>query len=77
MELPIRFPDDADVIAEEAARFRRLTPEERVQAIRGVLAAGALMLSRSPRADFMAADALEQENLARQAIKDFISRHGG
>ena len=42
---PIKFPSDAEVIAEEAARYRALTPDEREQVslntyINGQLAAG-------------------------------------
>jgi hypothetical protein len=77
MELPIKFPSDADVIAEEAARFRALSPENRMQVIRGLLTAGALMMRRSPKAEFLRQYTLEQERLAQQAIKDFIARHGG
>lgn len=47
MDLPIKFPSDADVIAEEAARFPALTPQERMRSIRGLLEAGALMMRQS------------------------------
>src|SRR5258707_736170 len=49
---PVLFCLDADVIAEEAARFRALSPAKRVQSIRGLLAAGARMMRRSPKAAF-------------------------
>lgn len=75
MELPIKFPDDARVIAEEAARFRGLTPAQRIEVIRGLLAAGSLMMRRSPKSDFLRQYTLEQENRARQAVKEFIARH--
>ena len=75
MNLPVKFPSDADVIREEVARFRALSPEERIRFIHGLLAAGALMMQKSPRAAFLRQYALEQENLAQQAIKDFIARH--
>ncbi|HVA51112.1 MAG TPA: hypothetical protein VNH11_32525 [Pirellulales bacterium] len=76
MNLPIKFPSDADVIAEEAARFRALSPEQRMEVIRGVLEAGELLLKQSPQAEFLRAYTLEQEELARKAIKEFIARHG-
>jgi hypothetical protein len=76
MKLPITFPSDADVIAEEAARFRALSPEDRLQSIRGLLAAGALMMRRSPKVAFLREYALEQENRARRAIQEFVKRHG-
>jgi hypothetical protein len=75
MDLPIRFPNDADVIAKEAAAFRGLAPADRMHAIRSVLAAGALMLRRSPKAAFLRQYTLEQETLARQAIQEFVARH--
>jgi hypothetical protein len=77
MDLPIQFPADADVIAEEAARFRALSPENRVRSIRGLLAAGALMMRRSPKAAFLRDHTLQQENRAQQAIKEFLARHAG
>jgi hypothetical protein len=77
MDLPIQFPGDAEVIAAEAARFRALSPEERVRSIRGLLAAGALMMRRSPKAAFLREYTLEQESRARQAVKEFLARHAG
>ena len=75
MDLPIKFPSDADVIAEEAARFRALTPQERIRSIRGILEAGALMMRQSPKAAFLREYTLQQEELYRQAVKEFIARH--
>jgi hypothetical protein len=77
MDLPFKFPSDADVIIEEVARFRALSPEERIRSIRGLIEAGALMLRRSPKAEFLREYTLEQENLARQAVKEFLARHAG
>ena len=53
MDLPIRFPSDTEVIAEEAARFRALSPEARVRSIRNLLEAGAWMMGQSPKAAFL------------------------
>ena len=75
MELPIQFPSDADVIAEEAARFRALSPEERMAVIRGILDAGERLIRLSPNAEFLRQYTEEQELLAQQAFKDFIARH--
>jgi len=75
MKLPIRFPSDADVITEETARFRALSPEDRLRSIRALLAAGALMMQRSPKAAFLREYTLEQENRARQAVREFLARH--
>jgi hypothetical protein len=75
MKLPIRFSSDAQVITEEVARYRQLSPANRLQSIRGMLAAGALMMRRSPKAAFLRDYTVDQENSARQAVKDFIARH--
>jgi len=77
MNLPIKFPSDAEVIAAEAARFRALSAEKRIRSIHGLFAAGALMMRRSPRAAFLREYTLEQENRARQAVKEFLARHAG
>lgn len=75
MDLPIKFPSDAEVIIEETARFRALSPEERMRSIRGLLEAGAMMMRQSPKAAFLRDYTLEQENRARQAVKEFLARH--
>jgi hypothetical protein len=75
MKLPITFPSDVEVIIEEVARFRALSPEARLRLIRGLLAAGALMVQKSPKAAFLREYTLEQENRARQAIQEFLARH--
>jgi hypothetical protein len=75
MDLPLKFPSDADVVFEEAKRFRALSPEERMRSIRGLLEAGALMMRQSPKAAFLREYTLEQENLAQRAVKEFIARH--
>jgi hypothetical protein len=75
MNLPIKFPSDREIIAEEAARFRALSPEGRLSSMRGLLAAGALMMRQSPKAAFLRDYTLEQEERARQAVKEFLARH--
>jgi hypothetical protein len=76
MKLPLQFPNDADVIAEESTRFSNLSSHDRMQVICNVLEAGALMLRQSPRSDFLRQYALEQENAWRLSVQDFIARHG-
>ncbi len=75
MNLGIRFPSDVDVIAEETARFRALTGPERIEVIRGMLAAGALLLRNSPKSEFLKQHAAEQEAAWRRAVQEFIARH--
>jgi hypothetical protein len=77
MKLPINFPSEVQVITEEVARFRALSPAARMRSIRGLLAAGALMMRVSPKAAFLRDYTLEQENRVRQAVKEFLARHAG
>jgi hypothetical protein len=77
MDLPIRFPSDEDVITEEVARFRALSDEDRLQSIHGLFAAGIFMMRQSPKAAFIREYTLEQENHARQAVREFVERHAG
>jgi hypothetical protein len=75
MNLPIKFRSEAEVIAEESARFRALSPAYRLRSIRGLLAAGALLMRRSPNAVFLREYTLEQEDRVRRAVKEFLARH--
>ena len=74
LSLPV-FPSDAEVISEETALFRRLTPEERIRSIRGILDAGALMMQQSPKAMFLEEWTEVQESQAKQAVTEFLARH--
>jgi hypothetical protein len=76
MDLPIRFPSESEVILEDVARFRALGPQERFEAIRGLLDAGALILQISPKGSWARQYAEEQKELERRAIREFIERHG-
>jgi hypothetical protein len=75
MDLPVKFPSDTEVILEEVARFRALSPVERVRVIRSLVADGEYLLSISPKRDFAIRYSAEQELLAQHNIRDFILRH--
>ncbi len=75
IDLPIKFPSDTTVISEEVARFRSLSSADRMKFIRGLIAAGAMMIQRSPKAAYLRNYALEQEERAKHAIKEFVARH--
>jgi len=77
MNLPVKFPSDEQVITEEVARFRALSAEGRLRSIRGLLAAGTLIMRQSPRAGFLRDYVQEQEKNGRQAVKEFLARHAG
>lgn len=53
MQPPSRSPSEIEIICEEAAAFRRLSPADRIAAIRDVIAAGMAILERSPYRDEM------------------------
>ena len=42
MDLPVKFPSETEVILEDVARFRALSPEDRIRTIRSLLADGAV-----------------------------------
>jgi hypothetical protein len=75
MKLPIKFPNDAEVIAEDAARFRALTPEERVRTLGEMFRLYLFLEDNSARPEVVAQLALEEEQRNRRAIEDFIARH--
>lgn len=76
MNLPIQFPNDADVIAEEAARFRALDADDRLRSFRGLLDAGELMIRNSPNAAFLREYEEQERDEWRRAVRDFLRRHG-
>ena len=73
----LKFPSDAEVTGEEAALFRQSSPAERLRAIRSALAAGAVLILRSPKREFIEAYRQRQEALGREAITRFVVRHAG
>jgi hypothetical protein len=75
MDVPIKFPSETEVILEEVARFRALSPAERIRTIRGMLADGAFLMSRLANAAWAVQYSEEQELLAQRSIRDFIARH--
>jgi len=77
MDLPIQFPSEAEVIAEEVRRFRMLSPAQRVRSVLALISTGTRLMRNSPRAEFMRQYTREQEELAQQVLKELIARHGG
>src|SRR5258708_579431 len=75
MDLPIKFPNSADVIAEEAARFRALSPEDRVYALDEMVRLYHFLAATSPRPEALARLAQQEEDRGRIAIEEFIARH--
>ena len=76
MNLPIKFPDDADVIAEEASRFRSLSNVCRVREFDECFKTYWFLIRASGRAQQLIDFALEEERLSYLAIQEFAKRHG-
>ena len=76
VNLPIRFPNDADVIAEDAARFRALSDDGRVHALDECFRDYHFLLAASGRSEELTRYAEEEERQGRDAILEFVSRHG-
>jgi hypothetical protein len=76
MDLPVKFPSVTEVILEDVARFRALTPSERILMIQDMLTGGLFLMSRSPKAAWAKQYSEEQEALTRQNIREFLARHG-
>lgn len=75
MDLPVKFPSETEVILEDVARSRSLSPEARMRSLRDLLKVGARLRRMSPKADWARRYAEEQELLARRKIREFIARH--
>ena len=76
MELPIRFPNESDVIYEEAMRFRALSPDAKIMEINEGFRLYQFLRTASGRAEQIDRYAEEQERLGWQSIQEFASRHG-
>ena len=75
MDLPVKFPSETEVILEDVARFRALSPEERLLVIRGMMASGAHLMRISPVKEWVEEDYEEQRRIKRLSIQEFIIRH--
>lgn len=76
MNLSIKFPDIADVIAEDAARFRALSPEDRVRALGEMFELYSFLADRSASPTSFLRFVDEDEADGRKAIEEFVARHG-
>jgi hypothetical protein len=76
VNVPIRFPAAADVIADEAAHFQALTDEERVKTLGELFRLYHFLLAQSDRPEALARLASEDEEQSRRAIEEFVARHG-
>jgi hypothetical protein len=76
MDLPVKFPSDTEVILDDVASFRALSPDDQLGCFLGIVNAGELMLRNSPKAAWLKQYSEEQERLAQRNIREFFARHG-
>lgn len=75
MNLPIRFPNAADVIVADIARYQALSPEEKVHELCEMVELYYFLAETSPNPEAIAAVAEAQETAGRKAILAFAARH--
>ncbi len=75
MDLPVKFPTETEVILEDVARFRALSPEERMVYFRTFLRDAETARRNSPNAEIQKYID-EQAELKRRNILEFLARHG-
>ena len=75
MQVPIQFPNDADVIREEVARFRALTPAEQRHELDEAFRAYHFLREHSERAAVIDRHAADEETATRRAIQTFAVHH--
>ncbi len=76
MNLPIKFPRSVEIIAEEAARFRALSPGERVRSLDEMFRLYQFLVKTSGRPGDLARVAQADEERTRMLIEEFVTRHG-
>ena len=76
MDLPIRFPSQADLVYEQAQAYRRLTPTDRFLAIIDLIASGTTLMAHSPH--LQGSQRLREVDEAQwqRAQKELFARHG-
>ena len=76
MNEPLHLSDDEiETIRDEAARFRRLSPEARIRFLSELFQEYRQFLA-NPSFSYVAAALAEEEELGRRAVMEFVARHG-
>jgi hypothetical protein len=76
MDLPVKFPSETEVILEDVARVRAMSPEEQIRSYRGFLRSFARIARIAPKAAEARRYTEQQELLAQNNIREFLTRHG-
>lgn len=77
MNLPYRFPSQAEVVRQQAEAFRQLTPTERFLAIVDLMASGLTLMAQSPHQQQAREMRARQEAEWQQRMKEFFTQHAG
>jgi hypothetical protein len=72
---PIKFPNQYDVIREEAVRHLRLSPSERLGVTAELMAMGRRMVEQNPQRDLLLQMELAQEEAWQQAQRKIFARY--
>lgn len=70
-----RFPNQADVIFEQAQAFRRLSGSDRLLAIFDLMASGTALLRQSPQREVGLRLRTAQEEEWKQVQRELFERH--
>jgi hypothetical protein len=76
VDLPIRFPAEADTIYQQAHAYRQLLPTERFLAIIDLIASGTTLLEHSPHREARQRLQAAHEAAWQRAQKELFARHG-
>ncbi len=76
MELPYRFPNEAEVIRRDAEAFRRLSSRERFLRLLDLIGSGVKLLEHSPQREAGRKLRLLQEAEWQRIQKELFARHG-
>jgi hypothetical protein len=71
-----RFPNEADVIFQEAQAFRRLTPTERFLAIVDLMASAETLMQTSPHGAAGKQQRAAEKEEWRRIHREIFARHG-
>jgi len=76
MDWPYKFPHPGDEVAREAARFRRLTPDEQMGEVIGLAAIARRQIESSPNRAAIEAQLEASEREWQRAHREAFARHG-
>ncbi|MBI3407174.1 MAG: hypothetical protein HY040_02305 [Planctomycetes bacterium] len=76
MKIPIKFPNEADKIFEEASAYQKLPSDERFRTLFEHIAAGMRLMEHSPNREESVRLQAAQERQWQEIQKELFRRHG-